>query len=1653
MAAPGQQQQLLAPGLLDRILSALARTHEPRTPPNERREAQQFLIGLESSEQTHDIAFQLLQMTLTDTQTSQYKPAVQHFAFQLLQKAIKAFYLSKWTENERVLVKQFLLTQVSPEKIQPMKFVLTKYASCLVEIAKRQEWPELFDASGNSSYSLLNCGTGATVNAANSASPQVNKDPNTAVLVLRLLAESVGDGVMPVKDLPVKRKKELQNSLKERGKMMFQWMQAFPNISNQEKILFIKAFTPILGLAYLLSQKFDDALISILEKSDDDKEREEVILTFAEWSVTPLYAKTKGGGGGNSSNNAGQQQQQPTVIQKDDVRRLCENLNKLCSSMTQQVHAQQNSSNFVQQEDMLAQHRQIVTIVKDFVLTNAESLNKEFLHEQGNANNPSTQPKSNPISILWRALLLHSARYPSYFIASEAFLALKTLAKPWKDLSENMTSFLKLDEIVEVCLLRMWKPPVMDQQNVNSVGQTQNSSQKLHPLIAKCLQSATGSEIQALQWLQVLQQSKQIEQELLDYSANSEFGMLKNCVYLFLQTLSEVGGEKFFVPLVGKVRELVRLILTNEGADQVVETAVKIPALEASLGFLTRLTPYLIAKMTKEMKASKKHLEEGRQQRAAPPTYPNLVADPGNCVDNVLSLINELVAYENTMLVEQQQSRLHQQPAYEGGEQNQPPWLKLETVRLEFVGQVSTIYPVRPQVVVPVMDYLFQRIEAQIATSTAQNSMGIAANTTTTGPISAAEQASLVQMELQRKALTCLTTICKNGQNAVLVHLDTLMTKAQKVHSSLTKNNQQLLTQALVAAASSDFRKQREIVTLASSGTVQDWTSGKIARICCNEENLLRNALLPQREAAAVSQKGGSASSSGASIPEKHTHKSLYFQDAKLVSQALQSYLMILKHTSANISPYILKADTAADNGQGQPVQQQQQSTTADGDEAQKPNAFVVQRNPAGELVRQILPNLFQLLKSFFHAYPSDWLLTNQAFVEQTEWLMIMGSEKTHGSTEPTTSSTTVEQGTNVGESGADQASSSASSSASRQCYDQNPNCRRDDYDREAGIWLFNIRFSAIRTLGACAEAADGFWSSTSGTGQTQHLNEQNVLSFIQELCSLINETFPKSSPHHVELFYKHVFLSMFAHTENGKQKLLQNELCRLICQSELIPTLVRQTVAVFERYWHLIQHQQDPTGKNSTCNPANSMLQAFPSFEPVVVTSLLSLTRTVASAWTRLVVCGFGGGHSSVFVDYSTRVEARPFSWVDFLFRGGSNTTTTLLQGILFLLKIPDPEGQNRFGALLRIFLVQLWSTGSLHCLLHEKQLLQAITNAAGGSSAVVQRPLLSSPPNAGGNSTLVQNSDLLNRYGTPTFGGATSATSTTASSPATLATSNTPLKAGLTNQQQQSAIENMFLTSGGNAEEILPIPELLEKLNLQLQFPDVIVMVTKAVLELLFTETNLSSVMNILLGKKIQTYKSEQLVNGKKQRSPFVSNLAHILFTLLQAVAKEYELQCRVLQLNSQENSLEHNLEQGRTLNPITVCRSGFSVFTGPQQQQQQPQQVTLTNFQSVLQVAQILQQGLEKILEVKRQQKAMSLATGFRQESEENSLDVNASGSDLALRALKAVLGQEIRLQMAEEKNITANSGSGAIAQFELDVVEARKAVLRDILATLC
>ena len=94
---------------------------------------------------------------------------------------------------------------------------------------------------------------------------------------------------------------------------------------------------------------------------------------------------------------------------------------------------------------------------------------------------------------------------------------------------------MNLQVLSEAIFLRLWRAD----------GDINNP---VFPLMQQILDRVGGR-----QWLTYLAETKVTEQDLFDYSTNNEYGMLKNTIFLLTQTLSEVGGEEFFVPLCDQV--------------------------------------------------------------------------------------------------------------------------------------------------------------------------------------------------------------------------------------------------------------------------------------------------------------------------------------------------------------------------------------------------------------------------------------------------------------------------------------------------------------------------------------------------------------------------------------------------------------------------------------------------------------------------------------------------------------------------------------------------------------------------------------------------------------------------------------------------------------------------------------------------------------------------------------------------------------------------------------------------------------------------------------------------------------------------------------------------------------------------------------------
>lgn len=580
------------------ILEALRVTHALHSAPADRRRAQEFLIQLEQSLTPHITAFALLRLP---NQT----PEAQHFGFQLLGAGLRRSW-DKWQDSEKNDAKQLLISCLGPVS-EMANYVRVKFAAAFVECVKR-EWPQRW---GNLMPVLIG-GAGALPGGPGAGVTPACK-PGIALLILRLLADALGDDSTSHVDLPIKRKKELVAAFVNLREDIFRFMGGacgMNAVDTVEQVLFVRSVIPIFGLTSLLEKRLDEQLLAWFEQASSTSStiggggslsvREEVVLTFAEVSTTSLYKYKRGG----------QHHPDPT---KEDVLRLTQNLTRLVSVCVQSamVPALAPGASGELDEEDCGLHRQLAAILRDFVATNAQNLHDQQAHDS--------------VGVLWDCCASILARYPSYYVASEALLGMRTLAKSYKQLP----AFLNLDQLVELSLLRMCR--------VDKMVHPEIVNNALHPTIAHCLRDLGGR-----QWVFRLLQTKKIEADLADVTENSEFGMLKNNVYMVLQTLAEVGGEQFFVPLTQRVRTLLKTVLTTPepvppggtGGVKNDTPSQKQLCLEATLGLLSRLTSYTVAKMNTALKAEKKKQEEGRSSRSGPPTHPNLVADPGNCVES-----------------------------------------------------------------------------------------------------------------------------------------------------------------------------------------------------------------------------------------------------------------------------------------------------------------------------------------------------------------------------------------------------------------------------------------------------------------------------------------------------------------------------------------------------------------------------------------------------------------------------------------------------------------------------------------------------------------------------------------------------------------------------------------------------------------------------------------------------------------------------------------------------------------------------------------------------------------------------------------------------------------------------------------------------------
>ena len=338
---------------LTQILEALRVIHNPTSPNESRQQAQQFVIGLEEKPDVCQIAFQVLQNTGDDF------PQAKHFGFQLLAKSLRKSW-NQWGAQQHQECKNLLLNLLSAPLLQKTGYVRNKYAEAFVECIKRvwpQQWPELM--------------------------PRLLQDPQnvTAMVILRLLGDSIADEISS-RDLPLNRKKEIVKALFDLKEQFFTFVSSTPLA--QEQVLWIRSYSAIYGVASMLQKNVEQFLVQALQPGGDLRLKEEAILTFAEWSTTPVWRfRTKISGATNTV--------EPTA---DCASRLVHALEALGRVSVGSRNAHQSD---LDDEDF-ALARQVATIVKDFVQTNAESLNREL---------PNTL-----LQKLWD-LLLELARYPS----------------------------------------------------------------------------------------------------------------------------------------------------------------------------------------------------------------------------------------------------------------------------------------------------------------------------------------------------------------------------------------------------------------------------------------------------------------------------------------------------------------------------------------------------------------------------------------------------------------------------------------------------------------------------------------------------------------------------------------------------------------------------------------------------------------------------------------------------------------------------------------------------------------------------------------------------------------------------------------------------------------------------------------------------------------------------------------------------------------------------------------------------------------------------------------------------------------------------------------------------------------------------------------
>jgi len=384
--------------------------------------------------------------------------------------------------------------------------------------------------------------------------------------------------------------------------------------------------------------------------------------------------------------------------------------------------------------------------------------------------------------------------YPSVFISYESIFAMIKMIKPLTSLEQ--APYVKLEDIWIICFIRQYK----------------YTGGPISPFVEKVMPS------NARAWMEALEETWKLDLDLwASQEHQSTTGLCKMACGNLLKTLCEVGGAPYYLAHVRHAEATLDVLLQEPQTD--------VRAIDAAFLTVERLGPELVTQLHNKLEKYNKTRANKMEKKKEKPKIDVPPQDYTPILDSSLKLL------EKIMMVDFMGSVTD----FSGEE---PKWLLLEQRRLEFIQTSSVFLKHKPEVVPPVVQFLFSRIERDLSPHN-----GTAVNNLYT---------------LIRNALTVLIHVSKEGEQSVTAHLDALLAKAQEVFPRLGENNKDLLVQSMIAAATADFDKQGKVIELVLIKDVQKWVGPEVTELVKSGqkmETLFTAAKIPTGSVTGVGDK------------------------------------------------------------------------------------------------------------------------------------------------------------------------------------------------------------------------------------------------------------------------------------------------------------------------------------------------------------------------------------------------------------------------------------------------------------------------------------------------------------------------------------------------------------------------------------------------------------------------------------------------------------------------------------------------------------------------------------------------------------------------------------------------------------------------------